>query len=316
MPIFFFKEHEMKKSIVFIVVLLVAAMSVFAAGQTDIQVGSPITYTDIYGYTTTLDAVPERIVSLGPNLSDTMAALGQMDKLVGRTDYCNWPEEILEIPSVGDMYNINMEVLASLDPDAVICSSIVSEQSVNTIRGLGIPVIIINGEESLDDTYGIVRDLGYVLGCQDEAEALVTEMKERIGKITDALEGVPAVSCYYCVGYGEYGDFTATGDTFINGIIEACGGENIAKNGTNWSFSKELLVAGDPEMIIFPEYSYSSFDLDKANFSSMEPYSSLSAVKNGQLYKINSDLMDRQGARTAEAVETLAAILHPEVFGK
>ena len=257
-----------------------------------------------------------RIVSLGPNITETVFALGKGNLLVGRTNYCDYPEEAKQIQSVGDLYNPSIETIVSLKPDVIVCSSIVSTETVAVLQNAGLSVAIVNPQESLEGTYELIETVGTIIGAEKESVELCSEIRERIFKVESTVSSnvKERKTVYYCVGFGEMGDFTATGDTFISGVIDVAGGENVAKDGRNWIFDKESLFIADPDVILIPVYSYSNPEGDINYLTSVEPYSNLSACKSGEIKLIDGNIMDRQGPRIADAVEEVARILYPEVF--
>ena len=125
--------------------------------------------------------------------------------------------------------------------------------------------------------------------------ARYTEMRKR----TETIQTRPTV--YYVVGFGEGGDWTAGGDTFIGQMIETAGGDNIAAEISGWSYSLETLVEKQPEIIVVPDWALESF-------ISAPLYSELEAVQNGRVYGINEDIISRQGPRLIEGLEQLNAI--------
>lgn len=256
-----------------------------------------------------------KIVSLGPNITETIFALGKGDLLVGRTDYCDYPQEVASVPSIGDLYNPNIELIVSLRPDVVISSSIVSSEVVESLKNAGVEVVSINPQETLEGTYVLFEKVGEIVGASDAARALTLSVKERIKAIEELTASItPKKTVYYCVGYGEWGDYTATGDTFVSGILSAAGGDNIAKDGMYWMYSKEALVDKNPEVFLLPEYSYSYLEGDIDYLKATEPYSALASIKGDGIRVIDGNVMDRQGPRVADAVETVAKILYPELF--
>ena len=270
-----------------------------AASETEaVSDGSyPLTYEDAYGNEVTIEAEPETIVSVSPALTEIIYALGAEDKLVGRTDYCDYPEEVLDIQSVGAIDNPDVELIASLEPDVVLASSIFSEESYNAITELGIPVVIVRDETSLEGMFDVISDVADVIGCHDDGVALVDELSAELDEIR-ANAPATDVTVYYCMSYGEYGDYTAGGDTFIGDIIESAGAVNIAEDVSGWSFSAEALVEADPDYIIIDPWSYDGF-------IATEPYSSLTAVQEGNIIVIDPNLLNRQGPRNLEAVELI-----------
>lgn len=264
----------------------------------------PLTYEDAYGNEVTIEAEPQTIVSVSPALTEIIYALGAEDKLVGRTDYCDYPEEVLDIESVGAIDNPDVELIASLEPDVVLASSIFSEESYNAITELGIPVVIVRDETSLEGMFDVIADVADVIGCHDDGVALVEELSAELDEIR-ANAPETDVTVYYCMSYGEYGDYTAGGDTFIGDIIESAGAINIADDVSGWSYSAEALVEADPDYIIIDEWSYDGF-------IATEPYSSLTAVQEGNIIVIDSNLLNRQGPRNLEAVELIQEAISGE----
>ena len=264
----------------------------------------PLTYEDAYGNVVTIEAEPETVVSVSPALTEIIYALGAEDKLVGRTDYCDYPSEVLDIESVGAIDNPDVELIASLEPDVVLASSIFSEESYNAITELGIPVVIVRDETSLEGMFDFIADVADVIGCHDDGVALEEEISAELDEIR-ANAPETDVTVYYCMSYGEYGDYTAGGDTFIGDIIESAGAINIAEDVSGWSYSAEALVEADPDYIIIDEWSYDGF-------IATEPYSSLSAVENGNIIVIDSNLLNRQGPRNLEAVELIQEAISGE----
>lgn len=262
-------------------------------------------FTDSLGHEVEIPENPEKIVSISPALTEIVYALGAGDKLVGRTDYDDYPVEVFDVPSVGDLYSPDLEAIAALEPDLVIASSIFTEESFDAITALGIPTVIIVDEESFDGTYGIIADVAEVLGMADAGDALNNDLKARYDAATaDVIESEDAPSVYYCMGFGEYGEFTAGGDTFINDIITSAGAKNAAGDVDGWAFSVEALVEADPDIILLSTWC------DYEMFTTTAPYSELSAVKNGQVYSIDGNLFERQGPRNVEAVELVAGLVN------
>jgi iron complex transport system substrate-binding protein len=236
-----------------------------------------------------------------------MYKLDAGDKLVGRSDYCDYPEEVSEIESVGNLTTPDIEKIVSLEPDVVIVSTHFDEENTKKLEELGIPVITLYEENDVTGVYDMITTLGTAINKNNEAKECVSQMQATIQEVTDAVEGEEKPSVYYVVGFGEYGDYTAGGDTFIGGLIELAGGDNIAKDVSGWNITLEEIVEADPSIIVISEYS-------KEAFMSDSNYADLTAVKEGNVYTIDTNMLDRQGYRNAEGVRALAEIFHPEVF--
>lgn len=267
----------------------------------------PVQITDSFGTEITLDKEPERVVSVAPNLTEMMYAIGAEDKLVGRSDYCDYPAEVEKITSVGSLYKPNIEAIVELEPDVVIVSTHFDEENSAKLEELNIPVITLYEEHSLEGVYDMIAILGKAMNKNEAAAKCIDEMKTEIASVKDALKDEEPVSVYYVVGYGESGDYTAGGDTFAGALLETAGGDNIAKNVTGWNITLEEIVEADPEVIIISKGS-------EEDFKSQENYSNLTAVKENRVVGIDNNLIDRQGYRNAEGVHEIATILHPDVI--
>ncbi len=272
------------------------------------EVSYPLTLTGTDGTEITIDEEPEKIVSMGPNMTEILYAIGAGDKLVGRTDYCDYPAQVSEVESVGSISDADIEKILSLEPDLVLASTHFSDDAIKQLEDAGVPVLYLYSEEDMNGVYDMIELVGEAVNCEAAASETVDEMKAKLDYVSDRLANAdenPTV--YYVVGYGEYGDYTAGGDTFVNGILTAAGGDNIASDVEGWSYSTETLLEKDPQYVILNAYN-------EEGFSTTEPYTELSAVKNGYVKTIDTNMLDRQGSRNADAVVELAQMLHPECF--
>ncbi len=250
---------------------------------------------------------PEKIISVAPNITEMLYEMGARDKLIARTDYCDYPEQCLELESIGSLYTPDIEKMISLQPDVVLASTHFTEDTETKLTSAGIPVQVLYEETSFEGVYDMIKTLGDLVNCEAEAERMVSDMKEKIQTVTDKVAGLEKPTVYYVVSFGEGGEFTATGETFIHEMITLAGGDNIAKNGTDWSYSLEALLEADPYIILIDEES-------KDGFMASEAHQNLTAVKEGRVYGIDGNMLDRQGYRNAEAIETMAKIFYPEAF--
>lgn len=250
---------------------------------------------------------PEKIISVAPNITEMLYEMGAGDKLIARTDYCDYPEQCLELESIGSLYTPDIEKMISLQPDVVLASTHFTEDTETKLTSAGIPVQVLYEETSFEGVYDMIKTLGDLVNCEAEAERMVSDMKEKIQTVTDKVAGLEKPTVYYVVSFGEGGEFTATGETFIHEMITLAGGDNIAKNGTDWSYSLEALLEADPYIILIDEES-------KDGFMASEAHQNLTAVKEGRVYGIDGNMLDRQGYRNAEAIETMAKIFYPEAF--
>ena len=267
----------------------------------------PVKITDSYGKEITLTKEPEKIISAAPNITEIIFKIGAEDKLVGRTDYCDYPESVSSIESIGTMRTPDIEKILSLEPDMVIASTHFNEENSQKLQDAGINVISLYEENDVNGVYTMIETLGTALNRNDEAQNTVNEMKDTIGKVTDAVSGLEEPTVYYVVGYGEGGDFSAPENTFVGGLIKLAGGKNIVPASDSWSFTLESILEADPYIIVVRKG-------EKDAFMNADGYKELTAVKEGRVYEIDNNLIDRQGYRNAEGVLKLAEIFHSDAF--
>lgn len=313
-----------KKSFLYVLLILVLALSLAAcqkpaaglpaqpaetASAEALVTTYPLTITDGEGKTVLLEAEPMKIVSLSPNATETIFALGAGGKLVGRTDFCYYPAETANIPSVGAITEPNIETIASLEPDLIVISNMFTPELRDKLESLGYKVLDLSSHDTFEGVYTSISNMGLILNCQDASATLINEMKATISEIEEKVKGVEPKTVYYVVGFGEYGDYTAGAGTFIDQMITMAGGINVAQDTEGWKYSVEKLVEKDPEIVICSKYYDSKVGIEMTN-----GYKELTAVKEGRLIEIDNDLLDRQGPRTAEGLLELVKIIHPELF--
>lgn len=314
-------KKMMKNAVVFILALALALSFAACGGKDktqetasaqgeqgkDGQTVYPYEAVDYKGNTYTIEKEPERIVCVAPNITELLFALDAQDKLIARSDYCDYPTEALELESVGALQTPDVEKIISLDPDLVIVTDFIDEQVTEKLSDVGISVLMVSDVENLTQVYDMMAMVGAAINKNAQAEELIDEMKATVSEVEEKVAGLEMPSVYYVVSYGEYGDAIPGGDTFMHGIITAAGGENIGKDISGWSINLEEIIEKDPDIIVLPSY------YDGA-FQTADHYKDLTAVKEGRVFVIDSNMVDRQGCRNGEAVRILAEIFHPEAF--
>lgn len=253
-------------------------------------------FVDDYDREVLVPKDPKRIVSASPAITEILFALDAQDKLVGRTDYCNYPAEALNIESIGGINNLNVEKLLSLSPDLVLVGSMVSENIVNIISKAHVPVVVVKEKDNFDALFDNIERIGVLSNKVDMALKLNDSLNEQVSSVKKSInvaDSKPTV--YYVVGYGSGGNFTAGGNTFINDIFNICGLKNIAEDIKGWNFSTEALLDADPDYIFIRKE-------DKDEFMSTAPYTYLSAVKKKKVIPIESAYIDLQVPRNVEGL--------------
>lgn len=277
-----------------------------ATSTPEAKVSYPVTITDSFGKTITLDKEPQKIISVAPNVTEMLYKLGVEDKLVGRTDYCDYPAEVSKVESIGTLNSPDIEKIISLEPDVVITSTHFDEANTAKLEAAGIQVIGLYEENQVTGVYTMIEILGTAVNKEAEAAQTVEEMKATVDEVTEKVKGLEQPSVYYVVSYGE-SDYSAPDNTFIGQMIKMAGGSNIVPASDSWAYSLEALIEADPDIIVIRKG-------EKEAFCSSAAYKELTAVKEGKVYEIDNNLLDRQGYRNAEGLKELATIFHPEAF--
>ncbi|MBP7176769.1 MAG: ABC transporter substrate-binding protein [Thermoclostridium sp.] len=267
----------------------------------------PMKITDSRGNVTQLDKEPLKVISLSPNITEIIYALGKGDRLVGRTAFCDYPQEAQNVTVVGDFIEWNFEAILSLEPDVVFASSLNTEENEKKLMDLGIQIVFLTQDESFESTYETIGMVARVLNAEETSAEIIRNMQQAVTEVQKAVEGLDKPTVYYVVGYGEYGDYTATGETFIASMLAMAGADNIAADITGWVYSLEKLMEKDPYMIICSEDA-------KRVFQETNGYKELTAVKEGRIYAHDENILQRQGPRLAEGLRMLAEIIHPDSF--
>jgi iron complex transport system substrate-binding protein len=269
----------------------------------------PMTIKDSYDREVILPKQPQRVISIAPNITETIFALEAESMLVGRTEYCDYPPEASKIDSVGSIQEPSIEKIVELKPDLVIASTHFSKDTLTKLEELNIPIVMLYGEESFEGVYETISKVGYILNLNEKAENLVAEMKKKVESVKKAIEGKDKPTVYYVIGYGKSGDYTAGSDTFIGQLLEMAGAENAAADVKDWKYSLERLIEKNPDIMICPSVGGYKQGLETTN-----GYKDLDAIKNKKLYEIDENMITRQGARLADGLVELAKIIHPEAI--
>nr|WP_282804433.1 ABC transporter substrate-binding protein [Clostridium tetani] len=269
----------------------------------------PLKIKDSFGREVTIEKEPSKVVSLGPNVTETIFALGKGKKVIGRTEYCDFPKEAEKINTIGTLQSPNIEKIVELKPDVVIASTHAKKENLDKLNQLGITTIALYGEEDFEGAYDVISSIGKVLNSNKEANAIVNNMKKKVNFVKEKVKEKDTPSVYYVIGFGKGGDFTPGKDTFLHKLITLASAKNAGEDAVNWKYSLEKLIEKNPDIIICSKY----FDAKKG-LQGTTGYTDLKAVKNNKLFEIDNNMLDRQGPRLADGLEKLAKLIHPDAF--
>ncbi len=314
-----------KASIFFIVIALLASFLVACASTPEerapaVQNGTtfPLSVTDQMGRQVTIEKVPERIVSLSPSNTEIIYALGLEDKLVGVTEFCDYPEAAKDKPKVGGFSTIDIEKVVESQPDLILAANIHEDEVIPRLDGLGLTVLAL-APKTLDEVLDAITLVGDCAGVPEKAAQLVAEMENRIRAVTDKTRNLtpderPRV--LYIVWHDPL--MTVGPDTRINELIELAGGTNIAQNLSEEypTISLEAVITANPQIIIAGSGMGEGARLPYEFALTEERLKDVDARVNNRTYEINTDLVGRPGPRMIDGLEQLAEMIHPELFAR
>jgi iron complex transport system substrate-binding protein len=264
------------------------------------------TVMDDLGRTIELKGEVLRVVSLAPNVTELIFAAGGGDRLVGVTSFCNFPEEAKGIAKIGDTMNPNMESIVAVKPDIVFVSTASQvEAFTKTLDKNGILYYVTN-PTTLDGVLYNIRQVADILGTTDKAEPVIASLRERIGKVWAKTSSAEKVRVFVQISREPL--FTIGRESFLNEPLVKAGAVS-ATADVETAFprlSKEAARALNPSVIVLTD--------SEDNREPNEVFKNSPAVTNGRVYRIDADLLSRPGPRLVDAVEQLAALLHPELF--
>ena len=271
--------------------------------------------TDQLGRTVQLDGIPQRIISLAPSNTEILFALGLADRVVAVTDYCDYPSEAKEKPSIGGFSTPNIEELVALSPDLILATSIHEKRIIPQLEGKGMTVFALN-PKTLDEVLEAISLVGEITGEEEEASGLVAEMQNRIKAVTAKGDGLPENErprVFYIVWHDPL--MAAGSGTLQDDLIEKAGGINIARDLAGYAdISLEAFIAANPQVMIAGGGHGSGEDLT-FQFAKTEPrLGNTAARQNNRVYMIDGNLASRPGPRIVEGLEKFAEFIHPELF--
>jgi len=251
--------------------------------------------SDSYERKVVLYQAPRRIVSLSPALTEMIFTLNSGKFLIGRTEFCNFPDSVQYIQSVGSFYVLNTDLILNLKPDLILSGSIISKSTIELFEKAQISVLCLKEEQNMDGLFKNLNILGKILNQESSAKQLSDSLEAVLKSVKVNVSQTQKPKVYYVVGYGAGGDYTAYGGSHIGDMIRRAGGLNIAENAQTWKFSRETLFFENPDIIFIRKE-------DLENFCKAKPYSSLKAVQQNQVYGMESGWVDVLTPRSLEGL--------------
>ena len=306
-----------KLAMAMIMVIGIALSAAACSTGNSTTTNGSIQITDQLGRTVTLNGTPQRIISLAPANTEILFALGLGDKVVGDTDYCNYPAEAQNVSKVGGFSTPTIEKIVALEPYVVFAAPIHEDTVIPQLENLGIKVIAL-APTTINETYDAIELVGNVTGVQKAADTLVKNMKARINAVTSLVANLSdkeKPNVFYIVWHDPL--MSAGGDTLQSQIIELTGGKNIFVNSSGYPpVSLETVLDRNPDIIIASTGMGSGVDAPLNWALNESRLQVTNASKEGKIFSINTDLTGRFGPRIVDAVEEMFRLIHPDLATK
>lgn len=262
--------------------------------------------TDDLGRKVKIPLKVNRAISLAPNLTENIFAIGAGDKLVGVTTFCDYPVEAKAIQKVGDTISPNMESVIALKPQIVFVSTASQMEAFTKLMEENGMAVFVTDPNSLDGIYKNLETLGEIFGTQERAAQVIADMKARLGAIREKVGNEPPLRVFVQISKNPL--FIAGRESFITEMIEQAGAISVTRDvpAAYAPLSNETALAMDPEAIVIPAGA--------GNEDPHDLFRESAAVRNGKVFRIKADLLMRPSPRLIEGIEQAARDLHPESF--
>jgi iron complex transport system substrate-binding protein len=272
---------------------------------------APRTFVDDLGRKIYLAQAPNRLVSLAPSITETLYAIGLADRVVGVTEFCDYPPEARNKPKVG-YSNPNLETIVALQPDLVLAPrDFIRPDVLGKLEQLKIPTFVVEAK-TVEDIASQIQLIGRMLDRSEVANPIAMELRRRLTELKRRTEMLARPRVLYVLNSQPL--ITVGPGSFIHQLIEIAGGANVAAGAASPypRLSIEAVLKEDPQLIIFPVGA--SEGIPQGEQELWRRWKTITAVKTDSFHHIASDLLNRPGPRIVLGLEKLAEIIHPEVF--
>jgi iron complex transport system substrate-binding protein len=272
---------------------------------------TPRTFVDDLGRKIYLAQAPTRLVSLAPSITETLYAIGLGDRVVGVTEFCDYPPEARDKPRVGYSHP-NLETIVALQPDLVLAPrDFIRPDVLGKLEQLKIPTFVVEAK-TVEDIASQIQTIGRMLGRSPSADSVAMELRGRLAALKRRTETLVRPRVLYVLNSQPL--ITVGPGSFIHQLIEMAGGANVAARAASPypRLSIEAVLKEDPQVIIFPVGA--SEGIPRGEQELWRRWNTMTAVKTNSFHHIASDLLNRPGPRIVLGLEKLAEIIHPEVF--
>ncbi len=272
---------------------------------------------DDLGFHYDMSAPPQRIVSLAPNITEILFALGLGEKIVGVTRFCDFPEEALKKEKIGGLVNPNPEKIIALNPDLIMGFRGNPLRILERLRNLNLPLFVLDTGTTIESLFPLIKKIGRVTHAEKRAEFFARSLSARYENILKSLQSVEHKPKVFLSLHGM-GLWTCGSESFLNDLIHKARGVNIAGNiPRKWlNYNREQLIHEEPEVIIILSKSKKEFLKSRHWIRNEAHLDGIKAVTKDEIFFLDENLATRLGPRLIQALEELSRLLHPQSFEK
>lgn len=286
---------------------LVPALILWVAAAGQLLAGTGV---DSIGQTISVPDRGARVISLSPGATESLLALGVREQLVGVSDFCDYPPHLVRgKPTVGGFSTPNIEKIQVLAPHVVISTTVIPIHLKTQLENMGVSLFVAN-PGSFDQYLELVRQLGLLLNREQQARALIEDLRRRADEITGALAAAGAGPVRTFIEVFDNPLFAAGSSTLPGDLVVLAGGKVIPDTEAEYPrLSEEKLLMLNPQAVILGH----NVDLDRF-LATHRAVAGIDAIRNRKILIPDPDVFLRPGPRMVDALERIARFLHPEVF--
>jgi ABC-type Fe3+-hydroxamate transport system substrate-binding protein len=259
-------------------------------------------WTDDLGRTLALPAVPRRIVSLVPSLTETLFALGAGSRVVAVTRYCVEPaRDVAALPKVGGTKNPDVAAIHALTPDLVLVNAEENRrEDVEALAGRGLACFVTE-PKTIDDGIRLIARLGDVAGCGDAGRALAADQERRVRTTLASVAGRKSTRYFCPIWRKPWMAFNA--DTYVHDLLRAAGGANVCGDAPVRypTVTLDAVAAAAPEVVLLPDEPYRFTEDHLAALESL-------ALPRERVHFVDGKAITWYGPRLADGLASMAAI--------
>ncbi|MBW1897811.1 MAG: ABC transporter substrate-binding protein [Deltaproteobacteria bacterium] len=256
-------------------------------------------------------ALPERIISLGPIITETIYLLGADKKLIANTTYCVLPPDARLKEKIGTVIQMNVEKIISLSPDLVLANALTKQKQINILESLGIRVVKFENPKTFSEMCQMTLKIGRVLGKEEKAKQIIEKTRKEVDAVIEKTGKLLKKRVFIQIGIKPL--HTAVKETFVNEYIELAGGENIALNEKSGVYSREKVLQENPDVIFIATMgsSRTAGENEKAGWMK---FRSITASRNNEIFILDPDIIcSPTPVSFVKALKEIAKKLHPDI---